>query len=66
MLLLHYEEYKYLEDKTNSEMYPSSNKREFDTLLRKNIRWYLDSTIKDNEKRINYTSRSKISNFRNI
>ena len=37
---LDYEEYKYLEDKTNSEMYPSSNKREFDTLLRKNIRWY--------------------------
>ena len=49
---LDYEEYKYLEDKTNSEMYPSSNKREFDTLLRKNIRWYLDSTIKDDEKRI--------------
>lgn len=49
---LDYEEYKYLEDKTNSEMYPSSNKREFDTLLRKNIRWYLDNTIKDDEKRI--------------
>ena len=49
---LDYEEYKYLEDKTNSEMYPSSNKREFDTLLRKNIRWYLDSAIKDDEKRI--------------
>ena len=49
---LDYEEYKYLEDKTNSEMYPSSNKREFDALLRKNIRWYLDSTIKDDEKRI--------------
>lgn len=49
---LDYEEFKYLEDKTNSEMYPSSNKREFDTLLRKNIRWYLDNTIKDDEKRI--------------
>ena len=49
---LDYEEYKCLEDKTNSEMYPSSNKREFDTLLRKNIRWYLDSAIKDDEKRI--------------
>lgn len=49
---LDYEEFKYLEDKTNSEMYPSSNKREFDALLRKNIRWYLDSTIKDDEKRI--------------
>lgn len=49
---LDYEEFKYLEDKTNSEMYPSSNKREFDILLRKNIRWYLDSTIKDDEKRI--------------
>ena len=49
---LDYEEYKYLEDKTNSEMYPSSNKKEFDTLLRKNIRWYLDNTIKDDEKRI--------------
>ena len=49
---LDYEEYKYLEDKTNSEMYPSSNKREFDVLLRKNIRWYLDNTIKDEEKRI--------------
>ena len=24
----------------------------FDTLLRKNIRWYLDNTIKDDEKRI--------------